>query len=150
MTNYSKFDVWKESEAIAMHFNGLLMQLRLRALAAVGLIVSLTGVISKTTNGEFNWSLLAIVLAVLLISWLAIFMIDNFYYKKLLYGAVASIIELEKTTDTDDRITLNLSRKVRDQAGAEWPVYWFYGLIGATLCMLLVLSLKQAGVICLR
>lgn len=143
---YTKFDVWKESEGIAMHFNELLMQLRLRALAAVGFIVSLAGLAGKTASGEINWIMMSVVLGVLLISWIAIFLIDNFYYKQLLLGAVDAIVDLEKTTD-GDAIKLDLSRKVGAKASAEWPVYWFYSLTGIMLFVLLMASLNLAGVL---
>lgn len=143
---YTKFDVWKESEGIAIHFNQLLMQLRLRALAAVGFIVSLAGLAGKTASGEINWIMMSVVLGVLLVSWIAIFLIDNFYYKQLLLGAVEAILELEDSTAGED-IKLNLSKKVGAKASAEWPVYWFYGLTGAMLFGLMIASLNLAGVL---
>jgi len=46
MVDRSKYQVWLESEKIAVHFNEMLMQLRLRALAGISLLVTLAGLFS--------------------------------------------------------------------------------------------------------
>jgi len=115
LTDYNKFQLWLEYEKIAVHFNELLMQLRLRALAGVSLIVSLAGFFSSKGNGEMNWIVLAFVLFVLVCVWIAIFVIDKFYYQRLLGGAVEAILELEAGTACDP-IPINLSTKIRKRA----------------------------------
>ena len=152
MTEYNKFQLWLEYEKIAVHFNQMLMQLRLRALAGVSLIVSLAGFFSSKGGGEINWAILAFVLTVLTFVWGVIFLIDKFYYQRLLSGAVEAIIELEGGT-IGDAIPINLSVKVREKAtngkidsNSMWAVTWFYGIIGFLLLCLLCFSAKKAGI----
>jgi len=152
LTDYNKFQLWLEYEKIAVHFNELLMQLRLRALAGVSLIVSLAGFFSSKGNGEMNWIVLAFVLFVLVCVWIAIFVIDKFYYQRLLGGAVEAILELEAGTACDP-IPINLSTKIRKRAtngsidsNSMKAVTVFYVLVGVLLLCLLFFSMNQAGV----
>ena len=147
MVDHSKYQVWLESEKIAVHFNEMLMQLRLRALAGISLLVTLAGLFSGETASEVNWGFLSWVLFILLFVWLAIFVIDKFYYQKLLSGAVEAIIEIENST-TDDEVPLKLSTKIRNKVtnGKEgidsmYAVGWFYFIIGFLLLCLLTFAL---------
>jgi len=83
----------------------------------------------------------------LLFVWLAIFVIDKFYYQKLLSGAVEAIIEIEEST-TEEEVPLNLSTKIRhkvtngkDSVDSMYAVGWFYLIIGFLLLGLLSFAL---------
>jgi hypothetical protein len=54
------FDVWDKYEAIAMHFNDLLIELRTQALAAVAALSTIIGIFSKS-GGETQstWQVVA-------------------------------------------------------------------------------------------
>jgi len=149
MTNYSKFEVWKEYEVIAMHFNGLLMQLRLRALAAVGLIVTIAGVIAKSDTGEVNWTIIAITSFVVLGAWTATFILDTFYYNKLLIGAVEAIAEIE-ALDDDPKVPINISTFIQRKAPLEVgrdsipAVNMYYLFVGLVLTALLLFSTAKS------
>ncbi|MEP4052395.1 MAG: hypothetical protein ABJN22_09130 [Litorimonas sp.] len=152
MSNPSKFDLWIEYEKIAMHFNELLMQLRPRALAGVGAVVTLSGVFATESDG-FNWTLIAFVSFFLLFIWIGIFVIDKYYYDRLLSGAVAPILELEKTAEVDNHRIL-MSTKIRDKvrngrenSGATKAVTAFYFIVGGLLIFIFVLSLSMNGVL---
>jgi len=151
MTKQTKFDLWVEYEKIAMHFNELLMQLRLRALAGISLIASLAGVFANNQDGELNWSLIAFVLFVLFIVWVAIFVIDQFYYDRLLSGSVRELLELEKEAVIDG-FPIKMSTKielaaVKNRAASSWilAVLWFYGVIALLLFSMFVFAIIKTG-----
>ncbi len=144
---YSKFDVWKEHENIAMHFNGLLMQLRLRALAAVGFIVTIGGIFAKNQDNGVNWALLSVILFIVLLAWISTYVIDRFYYNKLLTGSVKAIVELEKLDDGSG-IPILASTVIEKEFSNEKQsvitvVNWFYGLTFFGILSLLIGSIAQ-------
>lgn len=95
----SVFEVWKEYESIAMHFNELLIQLRTRALGGIAVITALVSVLSKgETASDFRWSVLSAVLFILTLVWIAIWILDVKYYRRLLYGAVRDVLEIESVS----------------------------------------------------
>jgi len=152
MSRESKFELWVEYEKIAMHFNELLMQLRLRALAGVGAVVTLSGVFATETEG-FNWTLIAFVSFFLLFVWAAIFVVDKFYYNRLLSGAVAPILELEKTAEVDNHRIL-MSTAIRDSvrngrlnSGATIAVTGFYAIVGGLILFIFLLALSMNGIL---
>ena len=139
MSSISKLDVWKEYESISMHFNTLLIQLRIRALGGIGVVAAVLGFVSKSdTSQGMQWTLIAYSMLALFFIWLAIFLIDVFYYNKLLLGAVSATIDLE--SNTDEKIDIKFSTSVKDYVEGKsqkfdnlWPIYWFYGIVGFLL-----------------
>lgn len=106
------FELWIEHEKIAMHFNDLLIKLRVQALAGVTAIGTIASIFAKTQSGTAadTWELAAGIFAALCMIWIAIFILDFFYYYRLLQGAVRAIIELEemsKASKTVDEIRLS-------------------------------------------
>lgn len=90
------WDVWKEYENIAMHFNDLLIKLRTQALAGVAAVSVLVGIFSKTDAEITNWKMATVVFVILILFWVAIWCIDFFYYNRLLVGAVQALKEIEE------------------------------------------------------
>lgn len=93
--------LWKEYEAVAMHFNELIIKLRTQALGGVAAISAITGFLSatkeaQTVTGLSSMRLLEIVFLVLAAFWVALFCLDFLYYRVLLNGAVEAILELEE------------------------------------------------------
>lgn len=89
---------WWHYEELAMHFNGLIMQFRIQVLGGAGAIGALGSyVVNKAdeVTGERN-RLRAIVATGLWILILGAAMLDLFYYRQLLQGAVNAIITFEK------------------------------------------------------
>ena len=149
--DYNKFQLWVEAEKIAMHFNSLLIQLRLRALAGISVIAGLAGIFSGGSDGGLNWMLMAFILFVLLFVWLSIYVIDRLYYQNLLSGAVDAIINLEKST-AGDPIPINISTFIKQKAtndnknsSSMWAVNVFYSIIAFLLFFLFAFSLYKAG-----
>ena len=148
----SKFDLWVQYEKIAMHFNDLLIQLRLRALAGIGVIGTLTGVLAKQPE-QFNWTLMAFVSFFLFCIWIAIFIVDKFYYARLLSGAVKALIELEKEALVDGfkiKMSTHIERSVfknKKPSDMIFAVLWFYGIVAVLLLSVLYMSLNHLGII---
>ena len=99
------FELWKEYEKIAMHFNELLIKLRSQALGVVAAISVLVSVLLKgDASEEFRWELLSGIFFLLILFWVAIWCLDFLYYNRLLLGAVDEILRLEKMSKTYSRI----------------------------------------------
>lgn len=145
------FAVWKKHEDIAMHFNDLIMRLRTQAIAGVAALSALVGIFAKedASSARDNWEVAAMVFFGLAIFWVAVFFLDIFYYNKLLSGAVAELVRLEKVSATSKTISsIQLSSRIEDvmrgkrRDDRNWNQYicsrigiWiFYAVVfGATL-----------------
>jgi hypothetical protein len=154
----SIFKVWKEYENIAMHFNELLIKLRVQALGGIAVISALVGFLSKgDTPEDFRWGALAGVFLVLILVWVAIWFLDFRYYNLLLSGAVTGILQIEQKSKTHTHIKeLELSHiieqairgKMSDLKGPGFwsKQYWFY-ILGSGrhwFYILVLLSLSLA------
>jgi hypothetical protein len=158
----SLFEVWKQYEVIAMHFNELIMQLRIQALAGVAAISTFAGILGKSGEGQrANWGLLTGVFFFLCIFWVAIWVLDFRYYTRLLLGAVDALLQLEKLSLSQVSVTeINMSTLI--EAAVDGSKYagasknererrarlalgrkWFYGLVFSALVLGLVFSTYQ-------
>lgn len=149
-TDLDTFKVWKEYEKIAIHFNDLILKLRIQSLGGVATISALVGLILQ---GKFpahlRWHILTITFAVLLAFWIAIAVLDLCYYNRLLFGAVDAILNIEKRSAEGSRIrTLDLSHKIRKEV-EKYNEAWdqtltgpnlFYAIVGVTLLILAIFS----------
>jgi hypothetical protein len=118
------FEVWKEYEAIAMHFNDLIIQLRIRALGGIAAISAVVGFIYKENSSElFRWGILGGVFFKLIIVWSAIWIIDFYYYNnRLLAGAVYAIKEVEKLSEHEGSVQyLNMSTRIEQSVRGKLP-----------------------------
>jgi len=148
----SIFEAWKEYESIAVHFNDLLIRLRIQALGGVAAISALVGFLSKGDTPEnFRWGILAVVFFILALFWIAVWILDFRYYHRLLLGAVASILRIEERSRTHTHIEAlelshNIERAVSGKIeGLRDPgffsgLHWFYSLVLAGLLLALWLS----------
>lgn len=152
----SVFDVWKEYEKIAMHFNELLIQLRTRALGGIAVITALVSVLSKgETASDFRWSVLSAVLFILTLVWIAIWIIDVKYYRRLLYGSVRAVLEIEAISNSHKVVnSLRMSHRIKEaiESGRQEPaakhlwsdaIAWFYTVILVSLIAGMYISLDQ-------
>lgn len=149
------FKVWKEYESIAMHFNELIIQLRVRALGGVAAISALVGLFSKgDTPEDFRWGILVSAFFLLCFVWIAIWLLDLRYYNRLLIGAVRAILEVEKLSEQHVKIKkLNMSHRIEEAVSGNFSGlgkepfwsgrYWFYILVFIALFFGLYLSLCQ-------
>jgi hypothetical protein len=147
-------EAWEKHENIAMHFNDLILRIRTQALGALAAVITVGSVLLRQIPPEqkFPWTLLAVVLAALLFSWVAIWLLHFLYYNRLLMGAIDSILALEDAINKDGKIELNMSHKIEDSVAHEPPTHRrnrvlrgpasFYGIItfllgaGALCCAL--------------
>ncbi len=85
-----------------MHFNDLLMRLRTQALGAVtGLIAVASFFVEggfSQESGSVVWRSAFVGSLALLGGWIVLFLLDTFYYSRLLLGAVDALLELEDRT----------------------------------------------------
>lgn len=152
------FELWKKYEDITMHFNDLILQLRIQALGGVAAISTLVGLFSKDSpfGVGTSWEIATGLLGALCFFWTAIWIIDFCYYNRLLLGAAAALFVLEEASKTNSRIASidlstqiasaisgNIHHKLQDwrQAVGRWA---FYSLVFATLLVGFTFSLVHA------
>lgn len=136
---------WEKHEKIAMHFNELILKIRIQALGALAAIVTVSGILLKTLSSESRipWGLLAIVFFVLFLFWLAMWLLDFLYYNRLLTGSVESLLILEDAINSGSDIEFNMSHKIEDAVfrklparpdkGVEWGRWLFYSIVASVL-----------------
>ena len=71
------------------------------------------------------------------------FIIDYFYYNKLLSGAVKAIVKLEDSTKSQ-KVPILMSREIEKSAGnSKGVMKWFYGTVFVLLVLLFFYSLHK-------
>jgi hypothetical protein len=112
------FEVWKYYEQVAMHFNDLIIKLRVQSIGGIAAIATILGIFLKGNSdnncASFNYCLGAIALLVLMIFWLAIYCLDMKYYNRLLEGSVNAILELEKKKSFLEKEGIKLSTNIEN------------------------------------
>lgn len=131
-----------------MHFNSLGMQLRTQALAAIASVVTISGLalsFAGKSARPVQWRIFSGAIRFLAIAWLALAVLDIFYYDKLLTGAVNAILEHESRTpllkdgagqpikvNGVEVHRINLSTRI-DKAVTSPPRFWvvlgFYSIV---------------------
>ena len=149
------FDLWDKYESIAMHFNDLILKIRIQALATVAAISVIVGIFNKTGSEaqSFNWVISAGVFFLLMLFWLAIWIIDFKYYNRLLIGSVQAIKDLEQLSKTETHTKkIDISKKVEDAVkgitvrDADFHKkdslgrWWFYSLVFLGLFLGFIIS----------
>ena len=124
-----------------MHFNDLILRLRLQALGGVAAILTVSAVsFSGETGSSANYGFLAAAFFMVSLAWVAIFIIDLFYYNRLLRGAVIAIKEVEEISKNSEFVSeINLSdlveKSVRNEIAKDkdlaspWARTLFYFII---------------------
>lgn len=146
------FDLWNKYEEIAMHFNDLIVKIRIQALAAVAAITTTAGLLSRgNATAEYNWGLISAVFFFLIVFWVAIWILDFRYYNRLLHGAVDAIIEIEKiskkgiTHVTEINLSTNIENAVAGLGKKKDKVLHSQISFGRRWFYLLVLSALGVG-----
>lgn len=122
-------NLWEKYEDITMHFNDLIIRLRMQALAGVAALSTLVGLFAKSDIGgsPYTWEIAGFVFSALALSWVAIWALDFGYYNRLLIGAVAALLELEHLSETQTTISkIRLSTVIEEHAvyGFKKPFTW--------------------------
>lgn len=141
----SRYKYWEKCKDIAMHFNDLILGLRIKAIGALGLSIALgTGLLKgaslNTGSALPTKAALAFGLWMLLAFWVSIFVIDVFYYARLLEKTVKHLCEIEKKmpSPTNNSIDYNGYSEGRMLANAilfrsPWVYVIFYSIPFAML-----------------
>ena len=125
----SSFMLWSKYEEITMHFNELIIKLRVQALGGV----TITGTIATAIfKGDNNTGILKFLLPMYFFGWLAIYFLDIHYYDHLLTGAVNELLALEEKSDN---IKLSTTIKNEVEKGNFEGRRWFYGTVSIALLM---------------
>ena len=82
-----------------MHFNDLLIRLRVQALAALAAISSIILVINEFK--DISEAIIFFLMIFLAAGWVSIWILDMRYYNRLLEGSVHALLELEKVEFKD-------------------------------------------------
>lgn len=151
------YELWAKYEDIAMHFNDLLIRLRTQALAAVAALTTIIGIFAKSeANTKTNWEMVAFALAVIIVFWIAVWVLDFSYYNRLLLGAAAALFDLEEASKHKLRIHhIEMSTKIRDAVAGDNPWetgtwnlirgrWLFYSLVLLALIGALLFAICQA------
>ncbi len=150
---YRVIELWNKYEDIAMHFNDLILKIRIQALAAVAAISTVVGFFNRNGENEFSWGLTFAVFFFLCLFWIAIWILDFRYYNRLLLGAVDALLELEKASKVNDYISeIQLSTLIEDAVGGNHKLNpqehkiksagrnWFYRVVFVALFIGLLFS----------
>lgn len=119
-------EVWAKYEDVAMHFNDLLVRLRLQALGGLATLVTVAGfVVGDTVTLTTRYRAMLILAAMLICAWVGIAVIDLGYYSRLLKGAVAALTDLERRSTV-----VKLSTQIEQSArwGGIYAPWLFYGV----------------------
>lgn len=144
-------EVWKKTIEVQQHFNDL--ELRIRNYA-ITLLVAVLGAVGLTANKALSFTLFgftrsstAILLGAGLVAWLAFYVMDRWWYHRLLQGAVqhGEFIEAElRNIIPGIALTGAISKASRFKLLGRWTIHaanridFFYGLISLLLILMIV------------
>lgn len=120
--NYLK--VWKHYEDIAMHFNDLIIRLRIQSIGGLAALATILGIFLHSQEGSqsLKCGLAAAAIIFLILLWIAVWILDMCYYNRLLEGAVNAILELEKhKEDYMQQKEINLSTNIENAFSRRFP-----------------------------
>ena len=125
--NSDVLELWKKYEDVAMHFNDLLMRWRLQAMGGLAGLVTLAGfVVGDAATLDARYRAMLILSGVLTFGWVGVALIDLFYYRRLLRGAVNALLAIEKSHPT-----ITLSTAIENEAATASVVTpWIFYLCG--------------------
>jgi len=157
------FKLWKTYEKVAMHFNDLIIRLRIQSIGGLAALATILGIVLKSNNSSdesFNYGFAIIAICFLILCWIAIWNLDLRYYNRLLEGSVNAILELEKNKESflekkEINLSSNIERAFRQRFEHEsrnWPSRILNGrnLFYLTVLSALVVILICTIVLCYR
>mgnify|MGYP001605698522 FL=1 len=143
------YQVWQKYEDMAMHFNDLIIKVRIQALGGVAAIITVIGFIFKAKGG-IPWDIMIAIFGFLLLFWIAIWILDFLYYNKLLLGAIDALLKIEELSERNVNINLlDMSHKIEAAVHGDPPTHRRKGLVwGPILFYSLVVLGLSIGLIC--
>ncbi|WP_281560828.1 hypothetical protein [Thalassomonas sp. RHCl1] len=92
--NEQFFELWCKYEDMTVHFNGIILKLRIQALALLSILMTTIGIIAKNSD-KVPFIFLIFMFLTLCIFWIAIWLLDIKYYNKILNANVDALVKLE-------------------------------------------------------
>jgi hypothetical protein len=147
------YKLWNSYERVAMHFNELIIRLRIQSIGGLAALATVLGIVLKTNNGKdgtFNYFLATLALFFLICCWGAICALDLGYYNRLLEGSVNAILELEKkrgaflkkkeiclSTNIEKALKVRFDHEINKTEIINGRK-WFYGIVLIALLVIFV------------
>lgn len=130
--------LWFHYEEIAMHFNQLTIQYRLQLLGGLGALSALLSYLvgHRTSDDKERTEIRPFVATSLLVIFFAAALLDVFYYRELLEGAVAAILELEAKHPE-----INMSTSISNRFVGHWNRHIVLIVYGIVLVFLLAITI---------
>jgi len=133
-----RIELWHKYESVAMHFNELIIRFRLQALGGVAALTALAAFIfNEKLDSACRPPLLLGFTILLFLAWTAMWVLDAWYYQKLLLGAVDAITALEEDTGRAINLSTKIEERLKSGPGkkicAPWGPCIFYGIIWLAL-----------------
>lgn len=139
--------LWVKAEDVAIHFNEMILNFRLKAIGAVTVGAGLFGTILLTKENlaapRINYMIFAGAMAFLAVVWAGIWAIDFGYYFPLLVGAVNDVIRLEQLSGG----TVQLSTLIKKESERRW---FFDGPARTAFYVLPLVAFVAAAVLAVR
>lgn len=147
LTDEQKMNVileeWKHVTNVQMHFNDMIIRMRTLALSVVITVFGAGGFAIAAHRDQFvtlygrELHVSAFVVTFGLILWLTIFIIDYWYYYKLLIGSVRRGNEIDSAFWESEVLgslrlfgsAILISAAIGPRGFSEWPLRLFYGLV---------------------
>ncbi|MEM8833291.1 MAG: hypothetical protein AAGB32_02005 [Pseudomonadota bacterium] len=131
-TNAEIIDIWKKVVEVQKHFNDICI--RLRAIAITVITAFIAALSYAFLNIQFIDEFIILTIPVF-IAWMAFYIMDLFWYHKLLYGAVMHGIENIEEKHKEALPEICLATSIRDEAynsilksKASFKLHLFYFL----------------------
>jgi FMN phosphatase YigB (HAD superfamily) len=101
-----QLSIWEKTIDVQQHFNDLSLKVRGLAITVLGAILSAVAFsLKEQVKGESGWAtvppLVPALLAIAITSWLAFWLMDQFWYHRFLKGAVNHGLNIEEKLQTE-------------------------------------------------
>ena len=120
--------LWSQYEEVAVHFNDLIMRWRLQAIGGLAALITAAGFVVADVTCDTRYRAMLLLSTVLFFGWIAVACIDLFYYRRLLAGAVESLLALERRTP-DIRLSTDIERAAKRGGELAPRVFYGFGLL---------------------
>lgn len=157
-------EVWKKIVDVQQHFNDLELRIRNFSIGLYGVSLGTVAVVLKekinVTILNFQFSIAVVVAGIAILAWLACYLMDRFWYHRLLMGAVkqgarieSSLkevlpgIQLTKSIGDESPIVINACfGKVKIHSTLKMDIFYGLGVVGM-VGLLVVLVIATGSII---
>lgn len=123
------FNLWCKYEDITNHFNGLILKIRIQALALVTTLITLVVLLGHNDKG-IQWDVVFVVFIFLSFFWVSIAILDLGYYNRLMTNSVKELEKLEKSRPIGTNVPeATFSTSLHTSVGSTFPAYSFYAIV---------------------